>query len=81
MENNDKMNHQPMQKNLYTNFILMLVASFVAIYITMYLNTYSWDHVYFSLTRFYMSCSGIAAMVILMLSFMMGMYKTRKRIL
>lgn len=66
-------------KNNYTKFVLMLVASFVAMYITMYLNTYKFDHVYFSLTRFYMSCLGIAAMAIIMFVAMRSMYKNRKK--
>ena len=45
----------------------------------MYLNTYSIDHVYFSLTRFYMTCLGISAMAIIMLLFMLGMYKDKKK--
>lgn len=57
----------------------MLSASFVAMYITMYLNTYAIDHVYFSLTRFYMSCLGIAAMAIIMFLFMRKMYQNQKK--
>jgi len=57
----------------------MLGLSFVAMYITMYLNTYQIDHVYFSLTRFYMTCLGIAAMAVIMLSLMLQMYKNKKK--
>jgi len=57
----------------------MLVASFVAMYITMYLNTYEIDHVYFSLTRFYMSCLGIATMAIIMFVAMRKMYQNKKK--
>ncbi|MEH6406605.1 MAG: DUF305 domain-containing protein [Leeuwenhoekiella sp.] len=63
----------------YSKFILMLTASFIAMYITMYLNTYKIDHVYFSLTRFYMTCLGIAAMAVIMLLFMLKMYKNKKK--
>ncbi len=66
-------------KTKYTTFFLMLACSFVAMYITMYLNTYSIDHVYFSLTRFYMTCLGISAMAVIMWFFMRGMYKNRKK--
>jgi len=66
-------------KNNYTIFFLMLGSSFIAMYITMYLNTYSIDHVYFSLTRFYMTCLGISAMAVIMLLFMLGMYKNKKK--
>lgn len=60
-------------------FFGMLGLSFIAMYITMYLNTYEIDHVYFSLTRFYMTCLGISAMAVIMLSMMLKMYKNRKK--
>lgn len=63
----------------YTRFFLMLGLSFIAMYITMYLNTYEIDHVYFSLTRFYMTCLGIAAMAVIMLSLMLKMYRNKKK--
>ncbi|SRX54846.1 DUF305 domain-containing protein [Aequorivita sp. CIP111184] len=75
MENSN----QHSKNNNYTKFILMLAASFVAMYITMYLNTYEIDHVYFSLTRFYMSCLGIAAMAVIMWFFMRNMYQNKKK--
>lgn len=71
-------NQHPSKGN-YTKFILMLAASFLAMYITMYLNTYQIDHVYFSLTRFYMSCLGIAAMAIIMFVAMRKMYQNKKK--
>ena len=67
------------KKNKYTIFILMLVFSFIAMYCTMYLNTYEIDHVYFSLTRFYMACLGISAMAVIMWLFMRNMYKNKKK--
>ena len=75
MENLEKHKKQ----NMYTKFISMLGTSFLAMYVTMYLNTYSIDHVYFSLTRFYMTCLGISAMSLIMLFFMMGMYRNKKK--
>lgn len=74
MENKDKKGN-----NQYTKFVLMLAASFVAMYITMYLNSYEMDHVYFSLTRFYMSCLGISAMAIIMFVAMRSMYRNNKK--
>ena len=56
--NANNQNHKDMKKGNYTKFFLMLAASFVAMYITMYLNTYEWDHVWFSLTRFLYGMSG-----------------------
>ncbi|PKB00394.1 protein of unknown function (DUF305) [Flavobacteriaceae bacterium MAR_2009_75] len=67
------------KKNKYTTFFLMLGCSFVAMYITMYLNTYAIDHVYFSLTRFYMTCLGISTMAVIMWFFMRNMYKNKKK--
>ncbi|RXJ44627.1 DUF305 domain-containing protein [Gelidibacter gilvus] len=72
-------NKEHSKNNTYTTFILMLAASFVAMYITMYLNTYAIDHVYFSLTRFYMTCLGISAMAVIMWVFMRKMYQNRKK--
>lgn len=70
---------QKSKSNSYSTFMWMLVASFVAMYITMYLNTYELDHVYFSLTRFYMSCLGISAMALIMFFFMRKMYKNKQK--
>lgn len=77
--NDQPKNDQNKSGNNYTRFFLMLGLSFVAMYITMYLNTYEIDHVYFSLTRFYMTCLGIAAMAVIMLSLMLKMYKNKKK--
>jgi peptidoglycan/LPS O-acetylase OafA/YrhL len=80
MEDKHGMNHSKENKiSHYTRFVLMLLCSFIAMYITMYLNTYETDHVYFSLTRFYMACLGISAMAVIMLSFMLNMYKNKKK--
>jgi len=79
MNTNQNKNQSSKKKNSYTKFIGMLVASFVAMYITMYLNTYAIDHVYFSLTRFYMTCLGISAMAIIMFVAMRTMYQNKKK--
>ncbi len=79
MENNHGMNQSKKSKGHYTKFVLMLLGSFIAMYITMYFNTYQTDHVYFSLTRFYMTCLGISAMAVIMLLFMLNMYRNKKK--
>ena len=78
MENSKQHKNKEGMSN-YTQFFLMLGCSFVAMYITMYLNTYAIDHVYFSMTRFYMVCLGISTMGIIMLLFMLKMYKNKKK--
>ena len=57
----------------------MLAASAVAMYITMYFNTYEWSHVYFSWTRMYMTLMGVSAMAIIMFLFMRKMYKNKAK--
>ncbi|RYE90051.1 MAG: DUF305 domain-containing protein [Cytophagaceae bacterium] len=66
-----------MQHNHYPKFFLMLAASFIVMYVAMYLNTYEWDHVYFSLMRFYMTCLMVLPMALIMLAFMKAMYPNR----
>jgi cell division protein FtsW (lipid II flippase) len=77
--NSNEHNKSKQGMSQYTKFFLMLGASFIAMYITMYLNTYELDHVYFSLTRFYMVCLGIATMAVIMLLFMLNMYKNKMK--
>ena len=79
MENSNQDSNKQKGMSNYTKFFLMLGLSFIAMYITMYLNTYAIDHVYFSLTRFYMSCLGIAAMAIIMFVAMRNMYQNKKK--
>lgn len=73
------MNQSKQGESRYTKFVLMLLASFIAMYITMYFNTYEISHAYFSLTRFYMACLGISAMAVIMLLFMLKMYSDKKK--
>ena len=68
-----------MEHGHYRKFFLMLGVSFVVMYVVMYFNTYALDHVYFSLTRFYMTVLMIATMALIMLLFMPKMYPDKKR--
>lgn len=79
MKNDTEMNKNHESKSHYTRFLLMLLASFIAMYIVSYFNTYESSHVYFSLTRIYMASMGIACMAIIMLLFMMKMYTDKKK--
>ncbi|WP_370002084.1 DUF305 domain-containing protein [Winogradskyella sp.] len=75
----EKHKHDEKGMSNYTKFFLMLACSFIAMYITMYLKTYKFDHVYFSLTRFYMTCLGISTMAVIMWVFMRKMYNNKKK--
>ncbi len=62
----------------YWRFAAMIATSMAAMFVLMYANTYTWDHVRWSETRFYMTFVMGAAMAGIMLSFMLGMYKSTK---
>ena len=59
----------------YVRFGAMIVTSTIVMFILMYLNTYALDHVYISETRAYMALVMGATMAVIMLAFMLGMYK------
>lgn len=62
----------------YTRFLAMIATSMAVMFGLKYLNTYALDHVFFSETRFYMAFMMGAAMAVVMLTFMLGMYKSKK---
>ena len=76
---NNQTDHDKTHADPYPKFFVMMAASFVVMYVVMYLNTYELDHVYFSMTRFYMTCLMIASMALLMLGFMLKMYQNKKK--
>jgi len=61
----------------YTNFLLMITTSTLIMYAAMYLNSYEFAHVFWSETRFYMSLMMGAIMALVMLAFMLNMYKDK----
>jgi heme/copper-type cytochrome/quinol oxidase subunit 4 len=61
----------------YLRFALMILTSVVVMYGLTYLNTYALDHIYFSETRLYMAIMMGASMAVIMLLYMLHMYKNR----
>ncbi|WP_425416860.1 DUF305 domain-containing protein [Oricola indica] len=59
----------------YIRFGLMILTSTLVMFILMYLNTYAFEHVFFSETRAYMAVLMGATMAFIMLGFMLGMYR------
>tara|TARA_R110002049_G_scaffold164067_6_gene330103 strand:+ start:641 stop:1126 length:486 start_codon:yes stop_codon:yes gene_type:complete len=57
----------------------MIATSTLVMFGLMYLNTYALDHVYFSETRTWMALYMGAAMAIVMLLFMLGMYQDKRK--
>ncbi|WP_179406522.1 DUF305 domain-containing protein [Novosphingobium marinum] len=57
----------------------MIGTSTVVMFVLMYLNTFSVEHVLWSETRFWMAFVMGAAMMVVMLLFMWGMYRNRTK--
>ncbi|CAM3559795.1 DUF305 domain-containing protein [Deinococcus frigens] len=62
----------------YGRFAAMIATSIVIMYGLMYLNTYQLDHVYYSQTRMWMALYMGAVMAVIMLGFMLNMYKNSR---
>lgn len=61
----------------YAMFGAMVATSTVVMFILMYLNVFSIDHIYWSETRAYMAVVMGASMAVIMLGFMLRMYTNR----
>jgi hypothetical protein len=62
----------------YGRFAAMIVTSTIVMFGLMYLNTYALEHVEYSQTRTLMALLMGAAMAIVMIGFMWGMYRSRR---
>ncbi|WP_296597635.1 DUF305 domain-containing protein [Phenylobacterium sp.] len=62
----------------YVRFAAMIATSTLVMFGLMYLNTYALEHVRFSETRAYMALLMGAAMTVVMLAFMFGMYANKR---
>ncbi|MGM0562111.1 MAG: DUF305 domain-containing protein [Pseudomonadota bacterium] len=62
----------------YIRFGLMILTSTVVMFVLMYLNTYAWEHLFFSETRTYMAIMMGATMAVIMLAYMLGMYSNKR---
>ena len=61
----------------YWRFAAMILTSTLVMFGLMYVHTFIWDHVTFSETRAWMAVLMGATMAIVMLAFMLNMYKSR----
>ena len=74
MENNEK------KLNNYLKFFAMIGTSMVAMFFLMYTHSYQIiDHFWYSETRFFMTLIMGGSMVIIMLLYMLNMYKERNK--
>lgn len=70
-------NHRGMHSS-YKKFFAMIATSMVTMFILMYVHSYKLiEHAWFSETRFFMVLIMGASMIIIMLAFMLGMYKNK----
>lgn len=58
----------------YISFLAMIAVSTIVMFGLMYLNTYAWDHIFYSQTRTWMAIYMGASMAVIMLGFMWKMY-------
>lgn len=72
------MNASKMTSSSYGRFLAMIGTSTVVMFGLMYLNSFELSHVRFSETRTYMAIYMGATMAVIMLAFMLGMYKNKK---
>ncbi len=71
--------HQPPdERKQYLRFAVMILTSTAVMFGLMYLNTYDWSHMQWSETRFYMAFVMGSAMAVVMLGFMLHMYRNTK---
>ena len=76
MSEKDHLKHQSdTGMSIYVRFMATIATSTTVMFALMYVNTYNIDHVFWSETRFWMAFVMDAAMMVVMLLFMWGMYK------
>jgi hypothetical protein len=61
----------------YWRFAAMIATSTLVMFGLMYVHTFTWDHAYFSETRAWMALLMGAVMAMIMLGYMLNMYKNR----
>jgi hypothetical protein len=78
--NNEHKERKGMSKEVrqYLRFGAMIVTSMVIMYAVMYANTYQLSHVEWSETRLFMTLLMGSTMAVVMLGYMLGMYKNTK---
>ncbi|GMU23744.1 MAG: hypothetical protein AMXMBFR13_38220 [Phycisphaerae bacterium] len=62
---------------MYPRYAGMIATASVLMYLFTYLNTYAWDHIYFSEERVFMTLTMTSMMAVVMLSFMLPMLRNR----
>ena len=78
-EGNKEQHGQGGGGGMYWRFMAMIATSTAVMFLVMYTNTYAFDHMFWSETRFWMAFVMGATMMVVMLLFMWSMYKNKKK--
>lgn len=70
--------NKKMEQKQYLRFGVMIATSMAIMYAVMYVNTYQLSHVEWSETRLFMTLLMGSTMAVVMLGYMLGMYKNAK---
>ena len=75
----DQGQHKPRkQMNMYIRFAAMILTAMVVMYWVMFVGSWEWAHVRFSESRVFMTLTMGGTMVLIMLGWMLSMYKNTK---
>lgn len=77
-QSNEQHKGMSTERKQYLRFGAMIATSMAIMYAVMYVNTYQLSHVEWSETRFFMTLLMGSTMAIVMLGYMLGMYKNTK---
>ncbi|WP_206074515.1 DUF305 domain-containing protein [Antribacter gilvus] len=85
MENQDERKHEhghdrgaSHSTKMYLRFAAMLLTAMVVMYWVMFIGSWQWDHVRFSQSRIFMAITMGGTMGLVMLAWMLNMYKNTK---
>ena len=67
--------HEGMQRQIYLRFAAMILTGMVVMYFVMFVGSWEWSHVRFSQSRIFMAVTMGGAMGLVMLAWMLNMYK------
>ena len=65
-------------RNMYLRYAAMILTGMVVMYAVMFVGTYRWDHIRFSESRVFMALTMGGAMALVMIGWMLNMYKNTK---
>lgn len=65
-------------RNMYLRFAAMILTAMVVMYAAMFVGTYEWGHIRWSESRMFMAFTMGGTMGLIMLAWMLNMYKNAK---